>query len=145
MSWTPAPRPEDLVGAEAVERYRDRYDEREPRPYRPPLAAPSEQTFTGGSWPSEVEAAVALDAVLAEIGLFDVHREVHGRVTQPRWCQLEQTIRIDRILVPKPALLDRGWDHGAVGVEVKASGRKVGPALSRRSTRGGLSTVSAAS
>ena len=64
---------------------------------------------TAGNWSSEKDSAAALDEVLAGIDLFHVHTEVRGRLVQPRFCQDEQTVRIDRVLVPNRRLLKLGW------------------------------------
>jgi hypothetical protein len=40
-------------------------------------------------------------------------------------------MRIDRILLPTPRLLELGWTHGAVGIEVKRSKVKIGPPLAQ--------------
>ena len=37
----------------------------------------------------------------------------------------EMCIR-DRILTPTPRLVDLGWRHGVIGVEIKRSGEKIG-------------------
>lgn len=80
---------------------------------------------------TEAEACVAFDAAVASTGLFHIHREVRGTLTQPRPGQVDKTVRIDRILIPAQRLIDLGWRHGIVGVEIKRSGVKLGPALAQ--------------
>jgi hypothetical protein len=87
--------------------------------------------FTTGSWSTEEESASALDRLLSDLGMFRVYREVPGTLTQPRVGQRERTLRIDRVLVPVAELKERGWKHGAVGVEIKRSGVNIGPPLAQ--------------
>jgi len=83
-------------------------------------------------WFTEAEACAALDARLAKLGLFNVYSEVQGQYLQPKFGRTKEAApRIDRVLVPKHTLCDRGWNHGCIGVEVKRSGARVGPALSQ--------------
>jgi hypothetical protein len=96
-------------------------------------AGTTEYLFTLGAWSTEQESVAALDAILAaHAHLWSVYSEVCGTPTQVRPCQVERAnLRIDRILVPKPALIDLGWTHGVIGIEAKRSGIKAGPALSQ--------------
>lgn len=80
---------------------------------------------------TEEQAAAALDAAVTATGLFTIHKEVRGTLTQPRPGQVDKGVRIDRILIPNQALIDLGWRHGIVGVEIKRSGVKLGPALAQ--------------
>lgn len=52
--------------------------------------------------------------------------ETRNLLTQPKLCQELKTPRIDRLLIPKLSLIRLGWDHGAIGIECKKSGDKIG-------------------
>lgn len=87
--------------------------------------------FTTGFYQTENESADAFDRAVPH-DLFKVHREVCGTLISPRPAQSGVRMRIDRILVPKPKLLDEhGWRFGIVGCELKCSGEKVGPAIAQ--------------
>ena len=86
---------------------------------------------TAGQWATEADALAALDDVLERVGLFVVHKEVCGQLVQPRPCQAERTVRVDRVLTPMSRLREAGWHHGAIGIEAKRSGEKVGPPLAQ--------------
>lgn len=87
--------------------------------------------FTTGSWATEVESASDLDRRLAAAGMFVIHREVTGTLIQPRAGQRDRALRIDRILTPGGELRERGWAHGAIGIEVKRSQVNIGPPLAQ--------------
>lgn len=80
---------------------------------------------------TEEQAAAAFDAAVSSTGLFNIHREVRGTLTQPRPGQVDKSVRIDRILIPTQTLVDLGWRHGIIGVEIKRTGVKLGPALAQ--------------
>lgn len=82
-------------------------------------------------YPTETEASTAFDAAVAACGLFTPYFEVPGTLTQPRPGQVDKTLRIDRLLVPNDRLLSLGWRYGIVGVEIKRSGIKAGPAIAQ--------------
>ena len=87
--------------------------------------------YTCGDWETENHSTAALDSILTELGHFIIYREVEGYYLQPRLGQDLKRPRIDRILVPKPHLIEAGWHHGPIGIECKRSGAKVGPAMSQ--------------
>jgi hypothetical protein len=90
-----------------------------------------DREVTSGSWATETEAARDLDERLNTIGCFRVFKEVRGYYVQPRvGCDDEQP-RIDRILIPEKSLVEKGWMLGAVGIECKVSGKKLGPVVSQ--------------
>jgi hypothetical protein len=91
----------------------------------------SDLEVTCGSWSDEKESACAFDRIASQTGLFEIHREVCGVLIQPRLCQVERSMRIDRVLVPTPTLLNMGWTHGPIGVELKRSGEKLGRPLAQ--------------
>lgn len=80
---------------------------------------------------TESASAAALDSALALVDLFNVYPEVPGTLIQPRPGQVDKSVRIDRILVPNQRLLDLGWRHGIIGIEVKRSGIKIGPPVAQ--------------
>ena len=80
---------------------------------------------------TEAASAAALDDLLHRTGLFRVHSEVRGTLLQPRPSQVDRGVRIDRILIPEQRLLDLGWKHGLVGIEIKRSGVKIGPPIAQ--------------
>lgn len=92
--------------------------------------AQRQKEFTIGDWATEVESALAFDAAVPT-DLFRIYREVRGTLVQPRPGQVDRAMRIDRVLVPRDALLDLGWKYGIVGVELKRSGEKIGPPIAQ--------------
>jgi hypothetical protein len=63
-----------------------------------------------------------------------MYEEVTGKLTFHRhWKEDKRDIRIDRILVPRSKLVEKGWKLGAIGVEIKNSGVKIGPPLAQAS------------
>ena len=96
------------------------------------MMAPANDWLTTGDWRDETASTAALDRVLSELGLWKVYREVSGVLLQPRPYQAAQRgLRIDRLLLPTTRLLDLGWTHGAIGIECKRSGVKIGPPLAQ--------------
>jgi hypothetical protein len=87
---------------------------------------------TYGDYQAESDACDVFDECAHSSGMWIVHREIVGTPWQPRpFANQKQNLRIDRILQPKQRLLDLGWPHGCVGVEIKASGVKIGPPVSQ--------------
>lgn len=82
---------------------------------------------TSGPWLDEPMALADLDSRLAECGQFRVFREVEGYLQQPRaGAEEKETMRVDRILIPNQSLVDLGWCYGAIAIEGKAPGKKLG-------------------
>lgn len=77
----------------------------------------------------EVTNLSSFDAVLGQSDLFRVRKEVTGQYVHALPGENLQAPRIDRILVPTQTAMNAGWTIGPVGVEAKAGGHKVGPAL----------------
>lgn len=102
-----------------------------------PVFAPTEddagapRNETSGNWLTEADSASALDRRLASHNLWTVYREVPGVLLQPRPGQVDKSVRIDRVLIPNERLHAAGWRHGAIGIEVKRSGVKLGPPLAQ--------------
>lgn len=80
---------------------------------------------------AEPHVTYELDSRLERAGVFRVYKEVTGCYLQPRIGTKDRGARIDRVLVPTQKLLDAGWSHGAVGIECKKPGKKLGPALAQ--------------
>jgi hypothetical protein len=95
------------------------------------FAVPGVSTVTAGTYSTEAAALQALDRILDACGLFHVHREKAGVLTQLRIGQTTTAVRIDRLLTPTSRLEAAGWEDGALGIEAKRSGEKVGPALAQ--------------
>lgn len=92
--------------------------------FKPAVPYSTETTF--GTWDTEEDAAKEFDRLVMIGGLFrNVYREIPGFYVQPKMFQTEKKCRIDRILMPSPALIEAGWEHGPIGVELEASRRKV--------------------
>lgn len=95
-----------------------------------PEAADERERFFG-PWLTEADAAAELDRRIAASGLFDrSFAEVRGYYLTHRPNREQKDARIDRILLPGQRLRDAGWTS-AIGVELKASGGKLGPPLSQ--------------
>lgn len=95
----------------------------------PELVDDRERFF--GSWTEESDACAELDRRIAASGLFEKSfPECRGYYMAQRPNRRDQDARIDRILIPGTKLREAGWTS-AVGVEIKASGSKLGPALSQ--------------
>lgn len=81
-----------------------------------------------GDWADEAGACAEFDRRIAGSGLFRSYPEVNGFYLAARVHRQPKSARIDRILIPTPKLKDAGWTS-TIGVEIKASGEKLGPAL----------------
>jgi hypothetical protein len=104
-----------------------------------------DRTTTCGDWVTENESALAFDALVEHSGCFkNNYHEVCGTLMQPRPQQTKRRssvteenqislpdLRIDRILIPSARLLNAGWTEGAIGIELKRSGEKIGPPISQ--------------
>ena len=104
---------------------------RYPRGPQSPWTVATLPVTTAGRWATEADSWAALDRILDSCGLFTVYREVAGEILQPRPGQRDRTVRIDRLLTPTAQLIGAGWRYGAVGVEAKRSGEKIGPPLAQ--------------
>lgn len=88
--------------------------------------------YTVGPWETEDETAAAFDAAVAGDPRFQsIYREVRGIYTARSPYDHDQTPRIDRVLVPSKLLRDARWIHGAIGVEIKKPGTKIGHPLAQ--------------
>lgn len=96
------------------------------------MKSPYDTQLTCGSYQYEAEACAIFDQTVEESGLFGVHKEVGGVFVQPpHFKNYRGKLRLDRLLIPKRKLMDSGWTGGAIGVEIKRSGTKIGPPLSQ--------------
>lgn len=88
----------------------------------------SEYEYTLGNFANEEYSAAAFDRAAGATGLFEILTEVQGEYMLPKMLtdSGSRRCRIDRILMPTKKLLDSGWPHGPVGVEIEASRMKVG-------------------
>lgn len=86
---------------------------------------------TAGGANIEADAWLTFDHIVEGCGAFSMYREVSGDYVQPRPLTELKRARIDRILVPRQKLLAAGWDGGAIGVEGKRSGNKIGPLITQ--------------
>lgn len=86
--------------------------------------------YTLPGWATETASAAAFDTAIGD-DYWTIYREVTGILTQPRPHQIDKTVRIDRVLTPRPALIQAGWTHGVIGVEIKRSREKIGPAIAQ--------------
>lgn len=87
---------------------------------------------TEGNYEAEDLAAQCVDRLLGTASdLFKVFSEVDGVFSSVRLGQ--KNVRIDRVLWPLRPLLDLGWRHGAVGVEIKKSNHPVGALINQAS------------
>lgn len=84
-----------------------------------------------GDWLIEDDAKAEFDRRIESSGLFERNfREVRGYYLTHRPNRDGKDARIDRILLPGSTLREAGWTS-AIGVEIKASGQKLGPPLSQ--------------
>lgn len=96
--------------------------------HQPPPAPPTDGEEFCGAFKTEDESTAEFDRLVAESGLFDSRPEVEGYYLAARVHRAPKTARIDRVLFPKSRLKDAGWTI-PIGVEIKRSGEKLGPAL----------------
>lgn len=80
---------------------------------------------------TEAHNGLVIDYVIDSTALFTSHPEVPGTLIQPRPGQRDKGMRIDRLLVPTQKLVDLGWRHGIIGIEIKPTNVKLGPPLAQ--------------
>jgi hypothetical protein len=91
-------------------------------------------TTTCGSFDTEALACAYFDAVCkgdAMARLFSLYPEVDGTPLDLSRDRELKDYRIDRVLIPTRQAILNGWDIGAVGIEIKASGTDIGKALAQ--------------
>lgn len=88
-------------------------------------------SLTTGCWATEQQAEEYFTSFVQHSGLFIVRRQIPG---SPLWKHPFQQIkqfRADVLLFPREELLRAGWTQGAIVIEVKRSGEKIGLGLSQ--------------
>ena len=92
----------------------------------------SERLATSGEYQTEDDSCARFDAVIeSHPDLFQAIKEVKGWYAQPQFNTEVKDARIDRVLIPQPRLVKAGWVLGPIGVEIKRSNIKAGPAISQ--------------
>lgn len=90
------------------------------------------QQTTIGNYASESEGEQVLDSILASVpNDLVVFPQAIGQVIQPRHGTAQTTVQADRLVVPKRSAIDKGWDLGAVVIECKPPGEKLGPVVAQ--------------
>lgn len=87
---------------------------------------------TSGDYETEDDATEYVDNLLSTAtDLFVVYKQVEGAFRSTRIGR--KGMLIDRVLWPKRHLIDLGWNHGAVGIEIKKSDHPVGDLVNQAS------------
>jgi hypothetical protein len=86
---------------------------------------------TCGCFAFEADAEEYVASMLQRSGLFLVYRQVRGRPLAHHHFQRTGDLRADVLLVPDKPLIRLGWSGGAIVIEVKRSGEKLGPGLNQ--------------
>lgn len=87
--------------------------------------------LTGGEFENEPAAWEWFDAMIDRSKSFRNCKEVRGTYIQPRIDTDEKDARIDRVLIPLKPAIEAGWGDGAIGIEGKKSGTKIGKLISQ--------------
>lgn len=87
--------------------------------------------LTYGDWAVEAELEEELVAILRTFDCFEIHRQITGKPLYQPFFKEMKTVRADLLLIPGKRLLEAGWTQGAILVEVKRSGERIGPGLSQ--------------
>jgi len=82
---------------------------------------------TCGDWTVESDAEDFFVQFVATTGMFRAHRQVFGEPLWKHFWQEHQAVKADVLLLPTRKLYDAGWRSGAIVIEVKRSGEKIGP------------------
>lgn len=88
-------------------------------------------TLTCGMYKTEIDACREFDSIIDGTGLFTIAREVLATPMDTDDWRLAKRGRLDRALMPTHLAIDRGWQLGAIGVEVKRSQVKAGPPMAQ--------------
>lgn len=86
---------------------------------------------TCGDWHTECAAEQALVDFLEMTVWFEVYRQLPGELLWKRHFQQHQSVRADLLLVPTARLIEAGWYGGVLLIEVKRSGKRIGPGLNQ--------------
>ena len=84
---------------------------------------------TDGDFLNERQGKLQLVELLRATGAFHIYDEVTGMILQPRAGTTQLEVRCDLLLTPTKRLIDAGYKSGAICIECKASGKKMGPAI----------------
>jgi hypothetical protein len=90
-----------------------------------------QQVLTGGEFETEADSWAHFDRMVDNSGALRMHKEVCGEYLQPRYDTEDKGARIDRILIPLQKAIEAGWADGAIGIEGKRSGMKIGKLISQ--------------
>jgi hypothetical protein len=95
------------------------------------LQPSNEWNYVPHEFQCERDAEDWLYAFLLSTGLFHIHRQVHGvQLFRHQRQEIHGNIRCDLLLLPRdPQIIDAGL--GAMIVEVKRAGVKIGPGISQ--------------
>ena len=83
---------------------------------------------TTGKYATEEEAKLAFISHVND-SHWDVLQEVTGDVIFPKIGCSRESVRADYVLFPKESLISAGWSVGPICVEVKRSGKELGPVI----------------
>jgi hypothetical protein len=78
-----------------------------------------------------MEAETELLGFLDKHSLFVHYRQVVGEPLWKHHFQTFNSVRADLLLLPDQRLIDAGWRSGAIVIEIKRSGEKIGPGLNQ--------------
>ena len=92
---------------------------------------PRGELMTYDGWPDEKAAQAFLVDFLTGNRYFEVRSQVGGVPWASHVFQRAQTVRADILLLPRKNADEVGWNHGALIIEIKKSGTKLGPPLSQ--------------
>ena len=71
------------------------------------------------SMTDEDAVQIELKSFLEKSGLWNVYREVDGKLLYRHPSKNEGSVRIDFIISPKDSAIKQGWSQGLIGIEVK--------------------------
>jgi hypothetical protein len=89
------------------------------------------RNITQGDWTTEKAAQGDLVARLRASQLFAVYEQAPGTPLWKHYFQESKDLRADVLLLPTDRLLEQRWQGGAIVIEVKRSGEKIGPGLNQ--------------
>jgi len=90
----------------------------------------NQRNVTCGQWATEPEARDELERFIRANGAFRTYRG------EPLWkhhfqTQDKENFRADLLLLPNDPVIEAGWNDGAIVIEVKRSGKKIGRGISQ--------------
>lgn len=93
--------------------------------------AGSARNLTCGTWQTEAEAEADLVRFLQSTQAFVIYRQLVGEPLWKHHFQQFQSVRADLLLLPDEKLIASAWRSGAIVIETKRSGQKIGPGLNQ--------------